>query len=120
MQPLILSVNGILKLPKDLSPHKAAEPDHIKPLVLRELREVPAPVIQVIFQKFIDSGVVPADWKNANVCPVFKKGDNCEPFNYRPISLSCVPCKLLEHIVASNVQSHIDLNNILYDLQHGF
>ena len=99
MQPLTLSVNGILKLFKDLNPHKAAGPDHIKPLVLRELREVLAPVIQVIFQKSIDTGRVPADWKNANVCPVFKKGDKCEPSNYRPISLTCVLCKLMEHIV---------------------
>lgn len=120
MQPLTLSINGILKLLKDLNPHKAAGPDHIKPLVLKELREVLAPVIQVIFQKSIDSGRVPADWKNTNFCPVFKKGDKCEPSNYRPISLTCVLCKLLEHTVASNVISHLDSNNILYDLQHGF
>ena len=52
--------------------------------------------------------------------PSLKKGEKCEPANYRPISLTCVLCKLLEHIVASNVVGHLDTNDILYDLQHGF
>ena len=73
MKPLTLSINGILKLLKDLNPHKAAGPDHIKPLVLKELRDILAPVIQVIFQVSLDSGKVPSDWNNANVCPIFKK-----------------------------------------------
>ena len=120
MKPLTLSTNGILKLLKDLNPHKAAGPDHIKPLVLKELRDVLAPVIHIILQTSMDTGRVPSDWKNANVCPIFKKGDKCEPSNYRPISLTCVLCKLLEHIVASNLIGHLDNNGILYDLQHGF
>ena len=87
---------------------------------MKELRDILAPVIQVIFQVSLDSGKVPSDWNNANVCPIFKKGEKCEPANYRPISLTCVLCKLLEHIVASNVVGHLDTNDILYDLQHGF
>ena len=116
MKPLTLSTNGILKLLKDRNPHNTI----IKPLVLKELRDVLAPVIHDFFQTFIDTGRVPSDWKNANVCPIFKKGDKCEPSNYRPISLTCVLCKLLEHIVASNLIGHLDNNGILYDLQHGF
>ena len=52
--------------------------------------------------------------------PVYKKGDKHDPLNYRPISLTCICCKLLEHIISSNVMSHLENNNILYDLQHGF
>ena len=40
--------------------------------------------------------------------------------NYRPISLTSILCKVLEHIVATNVVSHMDKHNLLYDLQHGF
>lgn len=50
----------------------------------------------------------------------FKKGEKSEPSNYRPISLTCILCKVLEHIIASNVVKHLDQHNILYDLQHGF
>ena len=51
---------------------------------------------------------------------VDKKGDKHDPINYRPISLTCICCKLLEHIISSNVMSYLENNNILYDLQHGF
>ena len=52
--------------------------------------------------------------------PVFKKGDKTDPSNYRPISLTCVLCKVLEHIVASSMSKHFTDQNILYELQHGF
>ena len=120
MPSINISVNGILKQLKDLNPHKAAGPDNIKPLVLRQLREEIAPVIQVLFQKSIDTGRVPKDWNGANVCPLFKKGEKSEASNYRPISLTCILCKVLEHIIASNVVKHLDRHNTLYDLQHGF
>ena len=40
--------------------------------------------------------------------------------NYRPVSLTCICCKLLEHIVVSNILNHLDHHNILVDCQHGF
>ena len=49
MPDIKVSENGVLKLLKDLNPHKAAGPDELKPLVLRELREVIAPMLVVIF-----------------------------------------------------------------------
>ena len=49
-----------------------------------------------------------------------KKGDKSSPANYRLISLTCILCKIFEHIVASNLVKHLDSNQILYDLQHGF
>ena len=50
----------------------------------------------------------------------FKKGDKADPSNYRPISLPCVFCKVLEHIVASSLANHFTELDILYELQHGF
>ena len=43
-----------------------------------------------------------------------------DPANYRPISLTCILCKVMEHIVASNLSQHLNRNNVLYGLQHGF
>ena len=62
-----LSVNGIVKLLKDLNPHKAAGPIQLKPLVLQKLRDVIAPVLQVIFQRSLGTGKVPKDWSTAFV-----------------------------------------------------
>ena len=55
-----------------------------------------------------------------HVTPIFKKGDKSDPINYRPISLTCILYKVMEHIVASNLSRHSEQNDILYDLQHGF
>ena len=52
--------------------------------------------------------------------PIFKKGDKADPSNYRPISLTCVLCKVPEHIVASSISKHFTELNIFYELQHGF
>ena len=120
MPDIQLSENGILKLLKDLNPHKAADPDELKPLVLKERREVIAPMLRDIFQRSIEAGRVSRDWNDANVCPLFKKGDKSTASNYRPISLTCILCKVLEHIVASNRVTHLDSHQLLYDLQHGF
>ena len=52
--------------------------------------------------------------------PVFKKGDKSLASNYQPISLTCILCKVLEHIVASNIAKHVDEQGLMYDLQRGF
>ena len=51
---------------------------------------------------------------------VQKKGDKTHAVNYRPISLTCIVCKVLEHIMASQIVKHMKEHSLLYDLQHGF
>ena len=68
------SENGILKLLGTLKPHKAAGPDKLRPFLLRELREPIAPILEKIYSVGYDTGIVPDDWKRANVAPIFKKG----------------------------------------------
>ena len=77
----------------------------------------------MIFQKSLDSEKLPHIWKEANVSPIFKKRRQVRPCKLSPdISLTCVLCKVLEHIVASNLTKHLANNNsnILFELQHGF
>ena len=79
-----------------------------------------APILQVIFQRSLNTGGVPKDWITAFVCPLFKKGDTSHASNYIPISLTSILCKVLEHVVTTNIVSHMDKYNLLCDLQHGF
>jgi hypothetical protein len=51
---------------------------------------------------------------------VYKKGKKYDPINYRPVSLTCVSCKLMEHIKTSHMMSHANTQSIMYPLQHGF
>ena len=64
----------------------------------------------------------PKDWRHAFVAPVFTpgKGDKSKVENYRPINLKSISCKILEHILHSNIISHLDENDTLTDTQHGF
>lgn len=65
-------------------------------------------------------GEIPSDWREALVVPIFKKGDKHQASNYRPVSLTSIVCKLLEHIIHSSVMKHFDQNEVLCDNQHGF
>ena len=93
------------------------------PKVLNKLASELGPVFAHLFQQSIDSGEIPKEWSLAiccNICPLFKKADRSLACNYHPVSLTCVPCKLLEHIVCSNIMSHLDHHKLLSDRQHAF
>ena len=74
----------------------------------------------MIFRKSVATGEVPNDWRTANVTPAFKKEQKYQTENYRPISLTTVCCKIMEHVIASQIMNNGEQNNILYPLQHGF
>ena len=112
--------SGVLKLLKELEPHKACGPDKIPTYILRECAEEIAPLLTKIFTQSIEEGDLPEDWLSANVCPIFKKGNKSLPANYRPISLTSVSCKLLEHIIFRNIMAHVEKHHILKPYQHGF
>jgi hypothetical protein len=120
MHSFSVDEKGIKKLLLGLDPHKAQGPDNIPTRLLREFAAEIAPAITLVFQASLHQGVVPDDWKTAFVTPVFKKGDRTVPANYRPISLTSVCCKLLEHVIHSQVMKHLERHNILTDAQHGF
>jgi hypothetical protein len=52
-------------------------------------------------------GILPTDWKTANVVPIFKKGVKIKAENYRPVSLTSVVCKMMEHIICSSIMEHL-------------
>lgn len=79
-----------------------------------------APIFTLLFQASLHQQSLPDIWKHANVNLIYKKGDKTNPSNYRPVSLTCISCKLLEHIICSSLMKHLNRNNILYPLQHGF
>ena len=115
-----VTVRGVFKLLQGLKPHKAAGPDKVPTRLLKLGAQELAPGLTMFYQLSLDQGKLPTDWKTANVSPVFKKGNRSSPANYRPISLTSVSCKILEHVIHSNIMSHFEAHDILTDSQHGF
>ena len=120
MEHIHVTSPGIKKILGKLDPHKALGPDNIPGIFLKICAVNMADVFSFLFQASLDQGVVPPDWKTANVVPLFKKGDKSQPENYRPISLTSITCKVLELIVFSMLMSHFDKFNILDDTHNGF
>lgn len=115
-----VTLNGVIKCVKRLNSKKACGPDKMPILALQETVNEIAPVLQSIFQQSLNESKIPLDWKKANIVPIFKKGDRTKPSNYRPVSLTAVVSKMLEHIVVAQIMDHLDRYNILHENQHGF
>ena len=88
-----LQVNqqGVFKIMNNLNTSKAIGPDNIPNIILKDCAAELSPGLIKIFQLSLDSGTLPADKRNANISPVFKKGDRHLPENYRPVLLTSVP-----------------------------
>ena len=117
---LKITEEGVLKLLRNIQTSKAPGPDSIPNRVLKECATQLAPSITITFQKSVDSGCLPKDWLNTNIAPVFKKEDRHLPEKYRPLSLTSVLSKLLEHILCRHMLKHFERHNILTSLNHGF
>ena len=120
MDPFLITEEGVKKLLLKLNPNKACGPDKIRPLLLKELAVEITPIVTLIFNCSYQQQQVPSDWKTAYVTPIFKKGEKYEASNYRPVSLTCVLCKTMEHIIASRIMSHLNKHDLLYKYQNGF
>jgi len=120
MHSITISSADVANLLSNIKPFKASSLDDIPAYLLKEIAYQIAPSVMMVFQASLNQCELTADWKVAHVVPVFKKGDKSSPNNYRPISLTCLCCKILEHIVYSNIFTHLTQANILCEEQHGF
>ena len=109
---LKVTSKGVENLLSDIKSHKACGPDEIPNIVLKNCAKQLAPGISILFQKSLDTGVLPKDWTDANITPVFKKGDRHAAENYRPVSLTSVLSKTL--------YKHFEKHDVLTNVNHGF
>lgn len=120
MPPITISVDGIAKLINNLKLSSAPGPDNINAKVLKGTIATSSRILFIIFNQSLSTGILPSDWNISKVTPIFKAGNRSDPSNYRPISLTCIACKLLEHIIYSNISCHLEINRFFYQKQHGF
>ena len=68
----------------------------------------------------LDTGLISDYWRMAYIVSVYKRCYKFSAENYRPVSITSICSKVMEHILFSNIVQHLDKNSILMDAQHGF
>ena len=68
----------------------------------------------------LEEGIVPSEWKEANIRPLFKKGSRNKPDNYRQVSLTSVVCKLLETLIRDHMEEFLVKHKLINTSQNGF
>ena len=117
---ICFTARGIQTQLESIRPDKACGPDQIPARVLKKTATELAPVLASLFQQSFDIGVLPSDWKYVNITAIFKKGHRADPKNYRPVSLTSLTSKIMEHIVCKQICHHLSANSAVYRNQHGF
>lgn len=120
MDPIVFDSHGIIPIINNLKQTSSSGIDGINSKFLRNTVEYTSIILESIFSQSYHDGVLPEDWKTAKVIPVHKAGDKQNPSNYRPISLTSIPCKIMEHIILTHLVNFLEDNSFFSLTQHGF
>ncbi|BHF60532.1 hypothetical protein SprV_0100349700 [Sparganum proliferum] len=117
----ILFSEGIVRRELEaLNESKSPGPDEIPPKLLKELASELSVPLSMLFQTSFDTGTLPIDWKLAHITPLYKGGSRASTTNYRPISLTCILCKVMERIMKNELIDFLEVHGLLSNCQHGF
>ena len=100
--------------------NKSPGVDGIAPKILKETVEQISTPLAHVFNMLLQEGIVPFEWKEANIIPLFKKGSRNKSVNYRPVSLASVICKVLETIIRDHMMDFLIKHKLINPSQHGF
>ena len=110
----------ILEKLNNLKVAKSPGPDNLHPRILYELRHQLILPLKILFNTSYNLNQLPSDWKTGYVTAIFKKGNRCDPSNYRPISLTSIICKIMESIIRDHIMKFFFDNNYFSKNQYGF
>ena len=120
LQSIVVTPSEVELVLETLSIGKASGPNGLNNRIIRTLSHELSYPFCSLFNQSLHRGVVPNSYKEANVCPVPKKGDLSTVSNYRPISLLNAENKVFERLVFKYLFNHLQDNNLLSSLQSGF
>ena len=104
----------------DLKTNKSPGPDGFHPRILKEVGPQICSMLTKLYNLSIESGQIPDDWKLSTVSVIHKKGSKSLASNYRPISLTCIACKILESIIRDQIMYYFISNDLFTSKQFGF
>ena len=120
MNNLEISPDDVQKILSKLKVDKSPGIDKMHPRFLKEVATELSVPLTVLFNQSIMTGKLPKEWKSAQITAIYKKGQKCQPGNYRPVSLTSIICKCLESIVQKHILDFMVQNKFLSDKQYGF
>ena len=120
MTDICFNIEDIKQKLKNLNVNKSAGPDNIHPRILKEACDVLALPLKIIFENSFKQNKLPSDWITANISAIFKKGSKLEVNNYRPISLTCICCKIMESMIRDEIFKFFINNKFFSKAQFGF
>ena len=115
-----ITKDKIMKVLQKLKTNKSPGPDDIHPRIIKALREELLEPLYILFTSSLHEGVVPDDWKIANVTAIFKNSNKSDPGNYRPVSLTSVLCKVMETMLREEIIQHMKENKLFHNKQFSF
>ena len=118
--PLVVTPELVAKKIKAMKDNKSPGVDGIPPKLLMETVEQISIPLARVFNLSLKEGVVPFEWKEANIIPLFENGSRNKSDNYRPVSLTSVICKLLERLIKDHMVDFLVKHKLLNSSQHGF
>ena len=113
LETISFKPDTVRKKLKKLKPFSAPGLDGFTSCLLIELSDELCNLLSLIFNKSMNEGKVPQEWKWANVTPIFEKGSKLNPGNHRPVSLTCIVCKIMESVIKDFVVEHLTLNKLI-------
>ena len=117
---LIVTPEMVAKKIKDMKDNKSPGVDGIPQKLLIETVDPISISLARVFNWSLKEGVVPFEWKEANIIRLFKKDLRNKSDNYRPVSLKSVICKLLERLIKDHMVDFLVRHKLLNSSQHGF
>jgi hypothetical protein len=114
------NVDEVGKIISNLKHDSAPGPDGVKPLLVKEIKDVILEPLTYLCNLSLESGCFPDCWKVASVSPIYKSGPKSSPSNFRPISLLSVFTKILEKLVNIRLSKYIEKNHLISSCQFGF
>nr|CAD2209582.1 unnamed protein product [Meloidogyne enterolobii]CAD2209606.1 unnamed protein product [Meloidogyne enterolobii] len=115
-----LSTSTVWDVLRSLPNRNSTSPDNIPYILLKYCADTLTKLITDIFRCIIDNGQIPSIWKSSFIIPLYKKGEKSDPKNYRPISLTCTLCRVLERIIAQQLTKFLEDNKFFNKNQFGF
>ena len=117
---LVVTPEVVANKINNMKENKSPGVDGIAPKILKETVEQICTPLAHVFNMSLQEGIVPLEWKGANIIPLFKKGSRNKSVNYRPVSLTSVICKVLETIIRDHMMDFLKKHKLINPSQHGF